>query len=134
VEGLNVLENPMYLSDPPEPEHFEEVIANLSDLCEYFSADEPRQLNRRIYKDTVCGASISVKTPDGQWHHNGENWSEIKEIVAFTIQTIVEGSDATVDSDEFVLPVKHSEVVAWMSYMENEAARLWDEANESEDE
>lgn len=36
------------------------MITNLQDLCDYFHADEPRLLNHRIYKDTDCGASISI--------------------------------------------------------------------------
>lgn len=36
------------------------VISNLSDLCQVFCADGPHQLNRRVYKGTNCGASISI--------------------------------------------------------------------------
>lgn len=108
------------------------MIKNLNDLCEYFGADTPSDLNRRVYKDTDCGASISVRTPDGKWHHNGDNWDTVEAIDCFTIQTIVEGSDATVDSDEFVLPVKTKDVDVWIKTMEAEAEVLWKEANEVE--
>jgi hypothetical protein len=36
------------------------TIANLSDLYVLFSAESFADLNRRIYKDTSCGASISI--------------------------------------------------------------------------
>lgn len=121
---------------PPRPRKIPRnvrAIRSLRDLCRYFSADDPTQLNRRIYKGTDCGASISVQTPDGKWHHCGEDWSGIKRIVAFTIQTIVEGSDAEVNSDEFTLPVTCEEVDRWVQDMEAEASRIWDEANREDE-
>jgi hypothetical protein len=105
-------------------------IRNLQDLVDYWSADDPRGINRRAYKDTACGASVSVQTHDGKWHHNGSDWSHIRAIRAFTVQTIVEGSDATVDSDVFTLPVKVSEVDAWIVQMEKEVDRSWTEREE----
>jgi hypothetical protein len=106
------------------------AIRNLNDLMRYWNVDEVTDLNHRVYKSTDAGASISVQTPDGEWHHNGQDWTGIDEIIAFTIQTIVEGSDAEVNSDEFVLPVSTSHVDEWISDMESEADRLWHEANE----
>lgn len=112
------------------------LIRNLQDLIDHFGATDAKNLNRRIYKDTACGASISVR-PAGRsiWIHNGESaWESVTEIDAFTIQTIVEGSDATVDSDTFVLPVAVKVVDAWIKDMEAEANRLWHEAHdENED-
>lgn len=108
------------------------IIATLADLVAHFGADDARGLNRRLYKDTACGASISLMLPDGEWLHNGLNldgWAAVTEIRGFTIQTIVEGSDATVDSSLFELPVKAKDVSHFVQQMENEAARLWDEAN-----
>jgi len=177
------------------------MIRNLKDLCEYFCADGPGELSKRVYKGTDCGARISVQLPDGTWVHNGEMvksgavrvvtrtdvacntitpispvmdsdplglfgepveklgeyeytckkcghngqvtendvnmkvpvkksaWEDITEVTAFTLQTIVEGSEATVDSTPFVLPVAKSDVDAFMTYMEEEATRLWELAN-----
>jgi len=106
------------------------AIRNLQDLLNHFGAETPSGLNRRIYKDTASGASISVQTPDGKWHHNGQDWSKIRQIVAFTIQSIVEGSDAEVSSAPFVLPVTTAEVDHWIADMEEETDRLWHEAND----
>lgn len=36
------------------------TINNLSDLCEFFGAESPRFLNKRVYDSTKCGASISI--------------------------------------------------------------------------
>lgn len=114
------------------------MINNLKDLCDYFCADEPAELNRRIYKDTACGASISVcVSSDGgsavQWVHNGDDlWRELTiatPLLAFTIQTIVEGSDATVDSAPFNIPCSTTEIDRWMTEMEDEASALWKQAN-----
>lgn len=124
-------------------------IESMQDLCDYFYADEPARLNRHIYKYTDCGASISVylarpgvdpwgREEEHHAIHNGsEEWASLTTdtaIHSFTIQTIVEGSDATVDSLPFVLPVEASEVDKWMQYMEDEAEMLWREANEYEEE
>jgi len=38
-----------------------ETIKNLRDLCNFFSAEAPYFLNKRIYKGTDCGASISIR-------------------------------------------------------------------------
>jgi hypothetical protein len=108
------------------------IIATLDDLRAYLGADSVTGMNRRIYKDTQCGASLSVLLPDGAWRHNGQDWSDIADIRGFTIQTIVEGSDATVDSDVFLLPVRATAVTAFIREMEAEAALLWDEANTEE--
>jgi len=56
------------------------------------------------------------------------------EVHSFTIQTIVEGSDATVESEEFVLPVDKDEVWKFVEYMEAEAKMLWNEANDYDEE
>jgi hypothetical protein len=101
------------------------AIRSLKDLVEHFDAENAQDLNRRIYKDTDCGAHISVRTPDGKWHHNGDNWSKIKEINAFTIGTIIEGSDAEITSAPFFLPVPVASVDHWISNMEHEADDLW---------
>jgi hypothetical protein len=109
------------------------TITNLADLCDFLAADEPRLLNKRLYKATDCGASISLYLPDGAAIHNGSAlWEKLPvetPIRGFTIQTIVEGSDATVDSDEFVLPVESETVDAWIKQMEEQAAAEWENAN-----
>jgi len=113
------------------------MIRTLADLCEFFEVDEPRSLPRRIYKNTDCGASISLQLSDGAWLHTGfPGWEDLTDkttILAFTLQTIVEGSDATVDSQSFVLPVTQESVKRFIDYMEEEAERLWQEANVEED-
>ena len=124
------------------------VLRTLNDLESFFEADTAAGLNRRIYKDTACRASISLLCANvgGQktwWLHNGqdrEQWEGLDapgcryEAIGFTIQTIVEGSDAEVNSDLFLFPVEVAQVDAWMVEMESEAAALWREANEDEEE
>lgn len=108
-------------------------ITNMQDLCDFLSADEPARMNRRLYKDTGCGASISVRVTGHGWIHNGASaWEQLtveSPLEAFTIQTIVEGSDATVDSDIFKLPVATKDIDEWIEYMEEESTRLWQQAN-----
>jgi len=215
-------------------------ITNFKDLCQFFSADSPAELNRRVYKGTDCGASISVrvgriakgtrrtklvfrKGPKGiavlkaaydlqtglalthvskgledlfdlkaagkatvsnampsysklyralvghaksghklldsftvertfnasagvflvvvredwtrdstKWIHNGGDWSKLtlkSPLVSFSIQTIVEGSDVTVDGDEMTLPVATKAVDDWIKEMEAQASFYWDRDN-----
>lgn len=107
-------------------------IQNFTDLCAYFYADTPAGLNRRIYKDTGCGASISVRLRNGWVHNGGTAWQTITKrhkLLGFTIQSIVEGSDSTVDSQEFVVPVETSVIDDWVKYMEEETSRIWKAAN-----
>lgn len=134
-----------------------DVISNMRDLCDYFSADEPAQLNRHIYKYTDCGAYITVflpkpeddipkgyvlthssgHVPNVEAIHSGDiawrNLTMDTSLHSFAIGTIVEGSDAGVDPEIFVLPVEKSDVGEWIDYMEAESERLWREANEEED-
>jgi hypothetical protein len=111
------------------------IIKDLRGLMDFLSADAPQDLNRRIYKSTDCGASISVRRPDGTWLHNGRiGWDLLTAIDAFTIQTIVEGSDAEVNSEPFILPVAEETVNEWIEDMEAQASDLWDEANVETDE
>lgn len=121
-----------------DPDNDGSYIRNLQDLCDYFYAEEPSMLNKRIYKGTDCGASISVYLGGDVAIHPGDPaWNTLApetDIRAFTIQTIVEGSDAEVNSNLFQLPVKCSEVNKWIEYMEMEAEFLWKEANLQEDE
>ena len=65
------------------------------------------------------------------WVHNGDDRViSIKEpLIGFTIQTIVEGSDVNVDSDEFMVPVKTSEINKWVQHMEEEASFYWKRDN-----
>jgi hypothetical protein len=113
------------------------AIRTFRQLLRHFDAESPARLNRRIYKDTACGASISIQLRGGDWIHNGSpRWEELtgaEPLVAFTIQTIVEGSDAEVNSAPFVLPVATQEVTDWMTDMEAEADQLWHEANMDEE-
>jgi hypothetical protein len=109
------------------------VIRNLEGLCRYWHADTPEGLNRRVYKATECGASVSVYLRDGRVLHCGDPaWRGLPmdtPIEGFTVQTIVEGSDATVDSDLFTVPVASVLLDDWVAEMESLADDIWNEAN-----
>jgi hypothetical protein len=119
------------------------TINTLSDLCAMLGVEEKNitanRLSRRIYKDTNCGASISVQCMVDDmpvWFHNGDSTIlDGKKLVGFTIQTIVEGVEATVDIA--FMPVGTTttgQVREWIKDMESEASRLWDEAISEEEE
>lgn len=195
------------------------IINTLADLYELFNADDFVSLNQRIFKDTECGASISIygtlppadaptasrdralaeatqtalqaeydrllpqlteahaqADDDGKqriaeanyafccgnpgalvaWarevvpgafppvpppervsvaYHNGDGGPvpPTFEFTGFSIHSIVEGSDATVDSDVFPLGTTKAQVDEWIEDMEEEVTRLWDEANREEE-
>jgi hypothetical protein len=75
----------------------------------------------------------SDRDGDFVWVHNGNSlWRQLTletELRSFTIQSIVEGSDATVDSDVFDIPCEVEEVEKWMSEMEDQTSDLWDRDN-----
>jgi len=113
-----------------------EFITNMQDLCDYFTVETPGQLNHSIYENTHCGASISVYLKNGDAFHNGdETFQDLTtedELDGFTIQTIVEGSDATVDSEYFSVPIDTDKIDKWLEFMEAEADFLWKEAHQDE--
>ena len=53
-------------------------------------------LSRRLFKDTECGASVSVKPVGGEWEHNGSRvlFADDTVLESVILSTIVEGSDA----------------------------------------
>ena len=140
---------------PPIPKGSGRRIKNLKDLCRFFGADEPCDLNRTIFDNTSCGASLSLYLKDGTVLHNGAKGWTSREVVrnkrgamtgtrtvsipdttpikGFTVQTIIEGSEATVDSDLFWVPCPEKWVKEWMEEMEARATDLWHETHESDE-
>lgn len=127
-----------------------DYIESMQDLCDYFYAEEPTRLNPNIYMGTKCGAQCSLhleKPGIDSWGHpeehhvvysgEHEEWAALDvntPLHSFVIHTIVEGSDAELVSEPFVLPVKKQDVADWMDEMEAEASWLWEEANPDEEE
>lgn len=110
------------------------LIRNFRGLLKFFGASEPQLLNKRVYQGTECGASISIYLADGTPVHNGnKRWETLtgnEKLRGFTIQTIVEGSVATVDSELFRLPVPVSIIQAWIAEMEAQASDIWERDNQ----
>lgn len=106
-------------------------LTNLTDLCIFFGAATPANLNRRVYSETACGASISIQTPDGAWltDEDDSRWNTITEIVAFSFHAIVEGSDAEFSSATIPLPTNDRAVRRVLQWLEQEAATAWKQAN-----
>jgi len=67
-----------------------------------------------------------------EWHHNGGDWSKLtidSPLVSFSIQTIVEGSDVTVDGEEMALPIATKAVQDWIDDMEKQSSFYWERDN-----
>lgn len=109
------------------------LLLNLHELADYFSCLRPSQLNRTIYKATACGASISAYCANDVAFHNGDDWSELDAkpnlAKAITVQTIVEGSDLTFDSERMHFPIDADALEQWFETMEQQAFREWARAN-----
>lgn len=95
------------------------MISNLNDLAVALSADVGatedetlRQIKRRLYKDTDCGAWCGL-TAGG-----------------VVIGSIVEGSDAEVQPKVLLFPFTQEHLDWAVEQIEEEADRLWREANE----
>lgn len=115
-------------------------ISNLKDLCDFLGCDNKNvtasSLSHRLYKDTNCGASISLIGESGTGFHNGNRTVLDKaKLKGFTIQTIIEGSEATVDSDLFVFGIATvKDINEFIKYMEEEAQEIWEAANADDEE
>ena len=114
------------------------TIDTIADLCTLFGIEADgdwfRRLNRSIYKNTECGASISVYGTESATpvvYHNGQGPIPSSFVLkGFTIQSIVEGSNAEVCSDIFPVGVYTGEQVdAWIEDMEAQVDDLWAAAN-----
>lgn len=81
-----------------------------------------------------CESDVLERVP--VTYHNGNRTPIPPSFVleGFSIHSIVEGSDATVDSPVFPPGTTEDEVDNWVSYMEDEVDRLRQEANEYDDE
>jgi hypothetical protein len=111
------------------------MIERLQDLCEEIGASKPSELNRRIYKDTDCGAWISVHVHGWKKFGPGDDWKALDELYVtepgvaaidkFTIGSIVEGSNAEF-SREFDVPCESAEINSWLEELEG----LTDEAHD----
>lgn len=81
-------------------------------LCSYFGVLRPsadrwyESLNRAVYKNTACGASVSIML-GGEWFHHKDTPHGRIEAVRF--HSIVEGFEVEVDSPVLPCPAnKHA--------------------------
>lgn len=112
------------------------AVRDFQDLIAFWGAEYPHAIDKCIYKGTSCGASISLYLADGRVFHNGDDKSTLtgtELLKGFTIQTIVEGSDETVDSDFFHIPCTRQSIFDWCEEMESEAEYIWNRDNFGED-
>ena len=120
------------------------IAANLKAILDDWGVENVQQLDRNIYKRTECGAHLSVQLHDGAWRHSGDlDGIDNGNVQALLLGSIVEGSDAEVNAepislldymdegDEKRLIDDLDKTISWVN---DEACRLWDEANEEGEE
>lgn len=120
------------------------IAANLKVILDDWGVENVQQLDRTIYKGTECGAHLSVQLHDGTWRHSGNlDGIDNGNVQALLLGSIVEGSDADVtadpinllkymdEGDEQRLIADFDKTLDWVV---DEACRLWDEANNEDDE
>jgi hypothetical protein len=118
------------------------TINTLRDLRRYLDARSISitDLSRAMYDRTQCGASVSIhgvlRSGKEVAFHPGQtdDYPEGFEEEWFTVQTIVEGSDAEVNSQPmYFRRVTEDELEEWIKYMEERAHELWSEVNEDDE-
>lgn len=98
------------------------TIDSLEALADFIGANDPTEesLSHRVYKDTCCGAWLSIAhNPDGT-------------LWGVKIGSIIEGSDACVEPVELGFPFSQEDWDEAIRSVEEEAERLWNEANEED--
>ena len=89
-----------------------QTITNINDLAAMLGADPNEEsIRRRVYKDTDCGASISVDETGVQ------------------LGSIVEGSDVEIEASFLAFPFTSDDYDDAIQYVEGEAEREWLLAN-----
>ncbi len=80
------------------------ILANLRAILAHYEANTVEELQRTVYRDTECGAWMSVKLHSGEWQHTG-NLSGIQpgDVRALLLGSIVENSDAEIVGKELDL-------------------------------
>ena len=120
-------------------------IKNLFDVCMYLGA-EPGDLSDTLYKDTDCGAWLTVDLDgdrdrlqplDLREHMIRRDATVVRlrkegpdqTITGITIGTIVEGSDACPESERLTFPFTAGAMRRAVARLEAEATRMWEAAN-----
>lgn len=112
---------------------WEEWMAMASDRSQMWRRWGPLPFGETVGSDRYGTLTLRCRVDYvlGRAWHNGDDWSEVdpEEITGFTIQSIVEGSEVTVDSNLFEFPVIEAEVDQWMKDMDEITSFYWERDN-----
>lgn len=112
----------------------------LAQLAELLDAAQPTlgSINKRIYKDTSCGAHISVRDIMNQWWHNGAEPSSDLRINAVLVGSICEGGDEGCDAefsgDTLDWPFTEEDVNRQLTGIDDQVSEHWTEFHEDDPE
>lgn len=103
-----------------------EVFGKFRDLLVYYGVEHStseadwQRLGRAVYKCTDCGAWVVPYRKNGR-------------LRGVQFGSIVEGSDASVDTTPLKFPFTEKELHETLAYIEGEVEVLWQEANGGEE-
>ena len=113
------------------------TLALFKSACKKFMGSQ-KIVNREhdfVEIQSVIGNSVTVLHSHfhdaSRWFHPGEKWPVTKKtnLLGFILRTNIDGSDVTVASEEFVVPVETARVSEWMKEMEKQADFYWNRDN-----
>ena len=129
-EWLNPEFHPQELLDYFDlgPEHWDAVMEEERHTWRQWGRRYRDTESQELHYERYGQVTLKVMVPRRAWHC-GDDWSEVDEnpemISSVTIQSIVEGSEATVDSDYFNFPVEVETFEKWFDHMEKETSLQW---------
>lgn len=112
------------------------MISTLRELAEYVGAAQPTvtSISHRLYKETECGASLSVYSDTGP-HHNGSDYDG--SITGVQVNSICEGGSDSCDAefvgDLLVVPFAGEAFDQQVQGIEDQVAEHWAEFHDLEE-
>lgn len=96
---------------------------NVEELADAIGALEPteKSMDHRVYKDTACGAWLTLLTDEATGT-----------VVGVQLGSIVEGSSVEIGPYDLLFPIAEQDYDDCIQVIEDQAEAAWNEANEHE--
>jgi len=108
------------------------MITTLTGLANYVDATYPTvsSISHRLYKDTQCGAHLSVRDLNGEWYHSNSDYSGL--ISAVQVGSICEQCDAEWTGDVLATPFSAEDYDAQVKGIDDQVHEHWLEFHDDE--